>query len=163
MENSNYIEKILPSFERYYTVNKENPEEPFFASAEFSSHGEQYFLVKSAKLAEIDSKEFVYFYESKMLSFEDIKNLSQKAWNLSQSKIKPYYGHKNSDVSLIIACSSLDEKAKKNIKKIKFSKSYKWGFFGWSNFKLAIKELSSNKVYFNRLGSDWKKLLLKIN
>lgn len=163
MNYSDYFNNVLKSFERYFTITSENCEKPYFAQAEFSSHGEQYFLVKSAKLSEIDTREFVYFYGTEKITYEELQNLSEQTWNLGCSRINSYYGHKNSDISLIIAVQTVDDNIKKQIKKIKFSKSYKFGIYGYSNFKLAIKELSTNQVFSNRLGTDYKKLLLKIN
>ena len=55
------MEKILRSFDAYYNVKREGAEAPFAAEAEFSLHDEQYFLVKSVRLGEADSKVYVYF------------------------------------------------------------------------------------------------------
>ena len=74
----------------------------------------------------------------------------------------PYYGHKNSDVTLIVIADSLCDDVKKNIRKIKYSVSYKLGLYGWSNFKLAVKDLASGMVFCNRLGSELKKMIQKI-
>lgn len=60
MEHSQAIEKILPAFERYYTIKKDEVTQPFCAEAEFRSHNEQYFLVRSAHIADLDSNEFVF-------------------------------------------------------------------------------------------------------
>ena len=48
------LEKIIESFRRYYDVSTENVDLPFAAKAVFKSHNEQYFLVKAAKVADID-------------------------------------------------------------------------------------------------------------
>ena len=68
MELSQAIEKILPSFEQYYTVKKDT-DPPFCAEAEFRSHNEQYFLVRSAHIADIDSNEYVFFAAVKSLEY----------------------------------------------------------------------------------------------
>ena len=62
MNSNGAIEKIYQSFERYYTVSTQNVEAPFVAEAVFKSHNEQYFLIKAAKVADIDSNDFVFFY-----------------------------------------------------------------------------------------------------
>lgn len=162
MENSLYFEKLLKSFEHYYSITQDDTVLPFDAHAEFVSKGEQYILVKAAKIAQIDTNEFVYFKNVPSIDFSQLQQLAEKAWDLGQSRIKPYYGHKNSDITLIVIADKLNDDVKKNIKKIKFSKSYKCGLYGWSNFKLAVKELSSSDAWSNRLGSDMKKLLYKI-
>ena len=172
MDTSEAIDKILPAFEQYYTVNKDS-EPPFCAKAEFRSHNEQYFLVRSAHIADIDSNEFVYFAQSPALSKDELEKLVNTAWQDGLSKVKPYNGHRNSDISLIIITNSLDKNVSfsgltrksmniiDHIKKTRLYKSYKWSFHGWSNFKLAVVALETQDIYFNRFGKDYKKLLEK--
>ena len=160
MDCSEAIEKLLPSFERYYTVKKEsNP--PFCAQAEFRSHNEQYFLVRSAHIADIDSNEFVYFATTPSLSKEQLEELVNTSWQDGLTKVKPYNGHRNSDVTLIIITKELACPLENAIKKTKLYKSYKWSLHGWSHFKLAVVELDTQVIYFNRFGKDYKKLLEK--
>ena len=162
MKNSVFLEKLLKAYERYYSINKENVKEPFDVEAKFVMHGEQYILVKAARIADIDANEFVYFKLEDDLSLEQLKNLADKAWKCGLENFVPYYGHKNSDVTLIVIADSLCDDVKKNIRKVKHSVSYKLGLYGWSNFKLAVKDLSTGMVYCNRMGSDVKKLVQKI-
>lgn len=162
MNTDELLNKLLSSFKRYYTINTENPILPFNAEAEFTAHGEQYVLVKIAKIAEMDSRDYAYFKLDEHLSVEKLQEYSQKAWDAGIAKVVPYSGHRNSDVTLVILADSIDDDAKKMIKKTKFYKSYKFSFWGWSHFRLVVKELSSNKVYFNRFGSDLKKVLINI-
>lgn len=164
METSKVFEKVLASFERYYNIKKENVLEPFNAEAEFRSHNEQCVLVKAAKIADIDSNDFAYFkvYEDSSLSAEQVSTLSNKAWQTGLSKITPYYGHRNSDVTVIILAKTIEKDAIKQIKKTKLSKSYKFGLYGWSNFRLCAMELSSGQIFYNRFGSDLKKILANI-
>ena len=42
-----------------------------------------------------------------------------------------------------------------------FYKSYKFSFHGWSNFKLAVVDLETQDIYFNRFGKDYRKLIEK--
>lgn len=163
MEINPNLEKILNAFVRYYTIKTENVTEPFNAEAEFKSHGEQYILIKAAKIADIDSNEYVFFKVTEQLDLATLKSYSETAWQTGQNRITPYYGHKNTDISLVVLANNISEDVKNEIKRIKYSKSYKFTLFGWSNFKLVVKELDSNQIYSNRFGSDLKKLLSKIN
>ena len=164
MEALKVFEKVLASFERYYTIKKENVLEPFTAEAEFKSHNEQYVLVKAAKIADIDSNDFVYFklLEDSELTEEQLNFLVNKGWETGLSKVKPFYGHRNSDVTVIILADKVNKSVFKQIKKIKFSKSYKFGIYGWSNLRLCAMELSSGQIYCNKFGSDLKKILANI-
>lgn len=160
MELSQAIEKLLPSFEQYYTVKKDT--DPLFcAEAEFRSHNEQYFLVRSARIADIDSNEFVFFAQLPSLNDENLKQLVSKAWEIGLERVKPHQGHKNSDITLIIVTEKIEENTKTVVKKTKLYKSYKFSFWGWSNFKLIVTELQNQGIYYNRFGKDYRKLLEK--
>ncbi|WP_178842564.1 hypothetical protein [uncultured Treponema sp.] len=164
MENS-YLDKVLSAFRHYYTVKTgDDVPAPFVAEAEFISHTEEFFLVKSAKLAEFDCREYVFFVqENQFLSESLLEALAETAWNIGLKKIKPCWGHRNSDVALVVLAQNVDGAALKAVKKLRWHKSYRLGFFGWSNFKLVVKEISSGRVFCNRFGSDLKKILSKIN
>ena len=159
MELTQVIEKLLPAFEQYYTVKKENVTPPFCAEAEFRSHNEQYFLVRSAHIADIDSNEFIYFATSEDLQDEKLGELINAAWNTGLAKVQPYNGHRNSDVSLLIFTKTISPEIIKTIKKTKLYKSYKFSLYGWSHFKLAVCNTSDMEVYTNRQGKDYAKLI----
>ena len=163
MNNKIRYEKILECFKRYYNVSTENIAQPFIARAEFKSHNEQYFLVKAAKVADIDSNESVFFYDAdsahnEALTPDFIHELAQTAWQRGLENFKPYYGHRNTDVSLIITAEQIPDAVFNSIKKIKFYKSYKLGFFGWSSFRILALETSTGRSAANRRGADLKKL-----
>lgn len=155
------LEKILHSFERYYSIKKEDVTPPFTAEADFISHNEQYFLVKAAKIANIDSNEYVFFAVTDNLTIENFQKYDTTAWETGLSRVHPYSGHRNSDVTLVIIADKIQDDVKSIIKKTKHSKSYKFSFWGWSNYKLVSMELSSNQLFSNRLGKDLKKLFSK--
>ena len=160
MAPSDAIKQILPAFEQYYTLIKQ-PTTPFCNEAEFRSHNEQYFLVRSAHIADIDSNEFVYFADPEELSPEKLDELVNAAWNAGLAKVRPYNGHRNSDVSLLIFTKSINQETISSIKKTKLYKSYKFSFHGWSHFKLAVCNTSNMEVYTNRQGKDFAKLIKK--
>ena len=161
MVHSQAIEKILPAFERYYTIKKDEVTPPFCAEAEFRSHNEQYFLVRSAHIADLDSNEFVYFADCEELTEELLSDLVNTAWTSGLARVHPHSGHRNSDISLIIFTDKLSDASKIKIKKTKLYKSYKFSFYGWSNFKLAVYSLSEMAAYSNRQGKDFAKLIMK--
>jgi len=159
MTKEEKLESVLKSYTRFYNIKREEVEPPFDAEAEFISHNEQYILVKSAKIAEIDSNEFVYFKSVERLTEEKLTELDKTAWERGLSKVNPGPGHRNSDVSLIIIADKIDENAFKLVKKLKHSKSYLFTFHGWSNYKLIAIDLSDNRMTFNRQGHMLKKII----
>jgi hypothetical protein len=167
MDSLYALKKLLAAFEQYYTVKKDDITPPFCAEAEFRSHNEQYFLVRSAHIADIDSNEFVYFATTVSLDPAKLEELVKAAWEAGLAKVKPYNGHRNSDVSLLIFTKSLSPETAIKIKKTKLYKSYKFSLHGWSHFKLAVCDLGTTgkdgapEVFSNRQGKDFAKLIKK--
>ena len=159
MDSFYAMKKLLPAFEQYYTIKNEDVTPPFCAEAEFRSHNEQYFIVRSAHIADIDSNEFVYFADPEELTSEKLDELVNAAWNAGLAKVRPYNGHRNSDVSLLVFTKSINQETISSIKKTKLYKSYKFSFHGWSHFKLAVCNTSDMEVYTNRQGKDYTKLI----
>lgn len=159
MNSNGVLEKLLHSFESYYDISTENIESPFSAEAVFKSHNEQYFLVKAAKLADIDSNDFVFFLNKDFVSAEELSQIADEAWNRGLARVNPYYGHRNSDVTLIVLSDKIDDESFKKIQKLNLYKSYKFGLYGWSAFRLMAYETSTGRVVTNRRGSDLKKLV----
>ena len=109
MEMTEALGKLLRSFERYYDVRREQVTEPFAAEAEFSLHDEQYFLVKSARLAEADSKEYVYFATADRLDGIGFAALDRAAWEKGLARVKPHANHRNTDIVLVILADHIEE------------------------------------------------------
>lgn len=156
------LEKLLLSFRRYYNIKTEEVEAPFTAEAVFQSHNEQYFLLKSARISEANSNEFVYFYTADSLNEEELKKLDECAWERGIGHVQPNYYHRSTDVALIIIAEKIDEEAWKLVRKLKHSKSYKCGLNGYSNYRLIALELSTGRVTHNRQGQNLKKLVSNI-
>lgn len=164
MTLSECLQKVLSSYERYYTIKTESVS-PFSAFAEFRSHNEKYIFVKSAKIADIDSNEFVYFASPEVLDSDSLVEFCNTAWSDGLSKVVPYNGHRNSDVTLVVITNEFKENStdeiKKLVKKTRFYKSYKWSLWGWSNFRLVAFELNSGRIVTNWQGRDLKYIFIK--
>ncbi|MBR1477984.1 MAG: hypothetical protein IJ608_08510 [Lachnospiraceae bacterium] len=153
------FEKFLDSYSVYYNVNRDSAKEPFDAEAVFYNNEQQYFLVKAAKISEMNTAEFAFFKTVDILDKERLIEYDKLAWNEGMSRVKPDSNHKNSDVVLIIIADRIEEDAKALIKKLKHSKNYRFSLWGFSNYRLVAVESSSNTACFNRQGSILRKLV----
>lgn len=124
----------------------------------FKSHGEEYFLIRAAKITEMDSSETAFFADVEELDEESYVDMLDKVWDetLSRAEVKP--NHRNSDGILIITADRIDDAAKKKIKKTRRYKSYRFSFWGWSEVRVIAYEHDSGKVVCNRQGDMLKKL-----
>ncbi len=157
------LEGLLKSFGGYYTVRQDGVASPFVAEAEFHSHTEQYFLVKAAHIADIDSNEHVFFASEPHLTVDRLAALDQRAWEEGLSRVKIGEGHRNTDISLIILCDSAEKDTLKKAGRIYRYKSYKWGFQGWSGYRVAVWEAEGGSISCNRLGKNLKELIGRVS
>lgn len=162
MENYDALQKVLRAFEKFYTIKACDVDLPFCALAEFHAHGEQFFLTKAAKVADIDTNEYVFFAREKFLDAARLADLADEAWERGSRFIEPYFGHKNSDVSLVVLSDESDSDAKKLVRKLRRYKSYKFGIYGWSALNVSFCDFSSREVFSNSRGVNLKKNLQKI-
>ncbi len=161
MTSTETLEKILPAYKRYYNINTEDPTQPFDAEAVFNSHNEQYYLVKSAKVADIESNEYVFFKAVERLDTEEFGKLTETAWEKGLKDVNPTFSHKNTDVTLVIVADSIDEDCIHAIKNKKLSQSYFFNLKGYSNFHVVAVEPNLNRVLTNRRGRFLKKMFMQ--
>ncbi len=153
------LELLLKSFSGYYTVKREGAAAPFVAEAEFHSHTEQYMLVKSAHVADIDSHEYVFFASEGHLTLEALLTLDGRAWEEGLSRVHPDGNHRNSDISLVLLCDSAEKEALKKARRLYRYKSYRWGLQGWSGYRLLVWEAEGGSTVCNRLGKNLKAMI----
>ncbi len=163
MTASEALEKLLRSYVRYYDVIREDVQPPFDAEARFHSHGETYVLVKSARISEADSHEYVYFAAVEDLTLDKLMEMDAAAWERGISYVKPHSAHRNSDVTLIVLADRIEPDAMAAVKKLKHYKSYSYRLQGWSNYRAVALETSSGTLVHNRLGRELKKLFRNIS
>ena len=162
LELQDALERVLRSYQAYYTIDRETPPPPFAAQAVFHVHGEQFFLIKQAKYAEIDSNEYVYFALEYAPTPQRVRELAEAAWEAGIAQVTPTSTHRESDVLLILLADSLSDETAKAIRGIRFSKSYRLGLQGYSHFRLAAIEPATGRTAHNPMGQDLAKLLSNI-
>lgn len=162
MSITEVLEKVLRLYEAYYDIEKDAPEVPFAAEAVFRSHDEQFFLIQSARLGETESNEYVFFATMDMLTEDYLKKIDKIAWEKGIARVKPHADHRNTDITLIIVSDQVRSDAFKLVPKLSHYKSYRFGFQGWSHYRLVVLEVSSGRVAYNRQGQSLKKLFNNI-
>ena len=163
MTASEALDKLLRSYVQYYDIIREGVTPPFTAEAVFHTHDTQYVLLKSAAISEAESHEYVFFATAENMDLDTVQKLDATAWTTGIARVKPYSSHRNSDVTLVILAEHIAPEAMAAIKKLRHYKSYRFGFHGWSNYRVIALETSSGTLAHNRLGQDLKKLLRNIS
>ena len=154
MTRQHAMERILAAYSGYYDINIEDPMPPFVAEAEFNLHDEQYFLVRSARIAEYDSREIVFFAAPEVLDLATFRMLDEIAWTNGLSRVRITENHKNTDISLFIVADEIDTRVIREAEKIRRYKKYMYGLRGWSGYRLIVCDVKNRQYVCNRLGSN---------
>jgi hypothetical protein len=158
-ELKNGLERVLKIFAGYYDINRESPLQPFDAEAEFRMHGEEYLLIRSAKITEMDSREFCFFAVRENLGAQEFDRLQELAWATGLERAEIGEHHRNSDVILVILAWRVDAETVRRIRRSRHYKSYRFGLQGWSESRTAVVELSTGRRYYSRTGDTLKRYL----
>lgn len=159
-------QQILGLFTRYYDIyeNFDDSEGALFqAEAQFHSTEQNYFMSKEINLGSAQAHEYFYFANCEQLDVSELDRLDEAAWQRGLSRVKPQKGHRSSDVGLIISAWEVSDEAKALVKKRKHYQSYRHTLWGWSHYKLIVKEVSTGQVFCNGQGRSLKALICKIN
>ena len=162
MNRKEALEKAVHAYEAYYDVNKEAPEDPFYAEASFHSHDDAFFLVHGAVIGESESNEYVFFASEGTLDEDRLRMLDAIAWETGISRVKPHGHHRNTDVSLIVIADNVASEAAQIVRKLKHYKSYRFSLQGFSHYRLLVVDLSEKKMYWNRQGAELRKNFKRI-
>ena len=158
-ELKNALDQLLKAFSGYYNINLSSPAAPFAAEAVFSAHDEQYFLVKAARLTDYNTSEHVFFALEDQLTAQRLAKLDLTAWETGILRADPGPKHRATDVGLCILTGHLTDEAAALVPKLKHSKSYRFGFYGYSQYRLVAYDLFSKRLVRNRMGDSLEKAI----
>ncbi len=154
-----FFERLMAAYSVYYDVEREGAAPPFDAEARFSTRESRYFLTRSLPLSEEASHERVYFALRPCLEREELTALHALAWERGLAEARPGPGHKCTDVTLFVVAGTVADDIKKHVRSYTHSKLYRFGLWGFSNYRLAVAETSTGSAFFNRHGRVLKKLV----
>lgn len=156
------LDALLKSYTQYYDIKREDVTPPFAAEAEFHSHDEQFFLVKTAKLSEAEAHEYVFFGTADRLDAPDVEQMDAAAWDTGLSRVKPHAYHRSTDVVLVLLADTVTPETMSLVKRLRHYKSYRFTLNGWSHYRVIALETSTGKLACNRLGRPLRKLFRNI-
>lgn len=134
----------------------------FPAFASFHSHGEQYVLVKRAKMWEVETHDYLFIDKVSHLTAEALEDEIAFVIEHGMSKVLPGPNHMSSGLSLVVIAESADDEALKLARKAKFRKNFKLSLHGWADLRVAVCDLSREKggqVVCNAVGKGLSRML----
>ena len=162
MTSEAVLEKILTSLGAYYNINHCNDAEFLYARCDYFEHAENFVVSRKANLWSADSEEFMYIFKVSFLTkeiFESSIHYVKSDWE-KHAHICP--GHMYTYITPLFICENAEKDAVKLLKRFRKYKSYRFSFWGWSEFHTALIECGENKIITNRSGKCVRKSLGRI-
>lgn len=155
------LERLLHAHEAWYDVERDHEfcGRTFLGYAEFHTHGEQYVLVKRAKLWEVDSHDYLFFDLEDRLTLPVLQELIEFMEQRGVEKVDAQPNHMQSLLSLVVIADEVDDDAARLVRKTRFRKNFKLGIRGWADLRLAALDLSAQAVFTNGAGKEMREAL----
>ena len=155
------LDKLLDAYSHQYDIARDVTVEGgyFPATATFFLRDENYIVSKKHVLNAVENYDYTYFYLADHLDAETLKKQIDLVMKVGTARIKPHREHMSSFVSLVILADTIDEEAKKLIKKTRFQKYFRLALHGWMEYHIAAMECSTNSFLSNPAGKGARKIL----
>lgn len=155
------LDKLLNAYSHQYDIERDVKVEggSFPATATFYLRDENYLISKKHVLNAVENFDYTYFYVTGHLDAATLRQQIDLTMKIGSARIKPHKEHMSSFVSLVILADTIDEEAKKLIKKTRFQKYYRLALHGWMEFHIAATESSTKTFLSNPAGKGVKKIL----
>ena len=161
IEMQKKLDKLLNAYSHQYNIERDVVVEggSFPAAATFFLRDENYLISKKHVLSAVENYDYTYFYVTDHLDAPTLRQQIDLTMKVGSARVKPHREHMSSFVSLIILADTIDEEAKKLIKKTRFQKYFRLALHGWMEYHIAAMECSTNSFLSNPAGKGARKTL----
>ena len=153
------LDVLLEAYSHHYNVIRGAEGDPYPATAEFFVRDENYAFSKKVVLSAFEQYDYTYFYLADHLDAAGAKQLLDRTLEIGMSRVCPHKEHKSSYVTLVILANTIDEEAKKLIRKTRFQKNFRLSLHGWMEYHIAAMECSTHSFLSNPGGKGARKNL----
>ena len=155
------LDKLLDAYSHHYDIERGVTVEggSYPAMAIYYLRDENYLINRKHVLSAVENHEYVYFHLAQHLDAAELQRHIQITKADGLGRIRPTKDHMSSMVTLVIIADTIDEEAKKLIKKTRFHKNYRLALHGWMEYQIAAMEISTNSFLSNPAGKGAKKNL----
>jgi len=153
------IEKRLTqNFDIAHDVTIMDQNIPLFAKMEV--HNEKYFAAKSVKVWRAENYEYCFVQFFDHVNEATVEQFQRFLIEAVDHYVTPHSEHMSSIITGIMAVDDFPPSLEKKIKQFKHKKMYSFSFKGWSDIRLIVVNLHSNRVISNRKGREVQEFYL---
>ena len=161
VEMQEKLNKLLNAYSHQYDIDRDVTVEggSFPATATFYLRDENYLISKKHVLSAVENYDYTYFYVTDHLDAATLQQQIDLTKKAGMARVKPHREHMSSYITLVILADTIDEEAKKIIKKTRFQKYFRLALHGWMEYHIAAMDCSTNSFLSNPAGKGAKKTM----
>lgn len=123
--------------------------------AEFILTNNHYFITRKNVVCGYENREYVFARNIDSLSADYLEDYIMDFSELAMNKmINLTENHMSTHITIFLCSNNIDEKLKKQIKKYKKRKSFKWGLKGFSALRIILFDTITKEFVYNRESND---------
>lgn len=154
MNAYDYLDLLEIKFQKYFDVSRnmyilDNKIDMFAVCNIVNSRT---FITKNDIVDSYENNEYCFIKVFDSIDSMDIIYYCDFLKEALMTFVKPKANHMNSFITGVIICDDLKEEVIDLVKKFKYSKSYKFYLYGWSEIRLILIDVKSQRVITNKPG-----------
>ena len=155
------LDKMLDAYSHHYDIYRDVTVEggSFPAAAFYHLRDENYLISRKHVLSALEQHEYCYFYVTDHLDAETLKSQIDLSRQAGLANITPGKEHMCSYVTLVILADTIDDDAKRLIRRTRMRKNYRLTLHGWMEYHIAAMEGSTHCFLSNPAGREARKNL----
>lgn len=155
IERSQFVEVLKDAYSAYYDLHEDTETElPLAFRAEYKDRDEHYWFVKSAQVWINEKNEHAYIFSAPSFDADTVKACVDFALADGLPRVKPHKDHQCTNIKVVFLADKADETVRKAVKKLNFTKNYKFGLWGYTNLLAGITDLAEQKTVTNGPGHE---------
>lgn len=156
-----YLETLCSVYSHQYDIDREGVlgGGVFPVTATYYLRDENYLISKKHVLSAVENYDYLYFCLADHLDAPTLQKYIDCSMELGKARVHPHKEHMSSFITLVILADTMDDEAKRLLKKTRMRKYFHFAFHGWMEYRIAAMEVSTHQVFSNPAARDTRKLL----
>ncbi len=155
------LDNLILQYEGYFNIERPHiyGDREILAYAQYTQRMEKYLLVQRAQLYATESYEHVFFIHVAHLDETTWEKEKSIAIQAEKDYVVAHNEHMYSYITLVLLCDTIDDDVVKAIRRMHYTKNYKFSIQGYSTVRVAAMDLSNDTIVTNARGREIRKVL----
>ncbi|HYE82433.1 MAG TPA: hypothetical protein VEG39_09745 [Clostridia bacterium] len=160
MTQDEYLDNLQRIYERHFNIEKNVVlfGETIDIHAEFCNIAGRTFITRKDVIDRCENYEYCYVKKLDTVTEEEIASYGRFLKKIVTEYIQPGKDHMSTYVTGVIIGNTIDDNAKKAVRKYSCSRVYSFYLKGWCDVRLICIDLNSNETITNKAGKRVQKV-----